>query len=623
MRKGLIFLIFMGFQSLFGQNSDSLVAFALRNENFFRHQISRHYPLSEAMLDKYSEDWIWYQISQNNQIDWTENLLKKYRKNLNFELLLRNPKIVWTSEKIDSLGERADWSCLSQNPSLPLSKKFLKKYEKKINWHYMGKNPAFIKQKKLVKIFGSKIPVIPEEKKLYNDTQIGFYLHEKNPNKAKMPSELVEILQNPFKTVDKKLFTKFPSWWQLTSLTRSNLMDWDFETLDTLIKGVPYYSEHFDCDGIYVYQNLIKPVITTDLLTEIMLKLNPPNEVNFYVLKSTGDEFGIVQKAFLKDKKIGKLADKFPLFLSDTFKMPDLILQGYEPPVRFAPIHAWDYNSEPPFQTFALLISTDLKAILERFNLPPHRFYPVNIYINDLHYGSDFKQYFVLHIEKDQYVDLDVMVSDKYKDIWISDDVKNALEIANIGAIGFEKIRKSKPRMPGIETLEYRLKNQKIIDLIAKNAVSTIEDQLTIKNYRKKIEWRKEVLKQKGMAKIYRSQHPLKDAENLVVKHLLEKELEFEVIFPQSFISKKEQSNWKHFKTSDNEYEIFRADKLEQLRGWDRNYPFAAKSVLIGRDGMGNYIGFLLKEGSAFELDENLHLFDGDTGEIRNLGKNW
>ncbi|MBK8969268.1 MAG: SMI1/KNR4 family protein [Lewinellaceae bacterium] len=679
------------------------VEFCTEYEYLFRKQVSRFYPLPDSLIALFENDWDWRGLSANTDLEWTPEFIARYADKWVWHELLMNPSIVWTETLIETYREHHEfnWYYLSRNPTLPLTAAFLDRYAEKLNWSCICENPTFKRQKNLVRQYKKRCAVLPpsEPYKQPPADLIDTYLRYGDAWKKRsmfiqpsdtVPAELYLIRSRSIHSLDFSLLKKYPNAWNWHMLDRCKLLPWSLELL----------REYNSPDGLVglganegIYETTFSPFLSNEFISAVLQQLSPPEITSFYILQESTDEFGLIPGVTTSKGYQEPFFDSNLLYnkLSDSMPPVDFILGGiYEPPLRFADLHDWGHSR--PFRSAAITVSPKMKAVLEKFKLPPHRFYPISLSLEDKRYGRGARQYYVFHIAECDYqyldyaqvqfhwsqrrykpgrrqmdigapleqqltseqdylelrdsiikagppfpnfqpreyiwdADFDVMACEAEEPltpIWVSEDVKKALEQAGVTGIKFEKVRAARPRMLGTETPEHRLRNADILAAIKLDYATRPPEpeQRSVVNYRKDCRWRDSVLAQKGIVRQLRKNQPLPETTDPVERKLREKELAWDVVLPDAYRKAVALMKFPRHKLPFLHYEFYHIDRVEQVGDeWHKNYPFTVRAVLIAWNGVGDYLGFLLKPGSTYELDDTVYEFLHETGEVKPVGK--
>ncbi|GAB4411276.1 MAG: hypothetical protein OHK0053_38030 [Microscillaceae bacterium] len=125
--------------------------------------------LSPEILEKYAEQWPWYQLLLNPAIAWDEALItrfyayighdlervsenprfqftrelgEKYARQLDWNRLGRNQGDFWTAEIIAAFAEHWFWPYLSQNPKIPFTEALIEQFAEQWDWEKLFYNPV-------------------------------------------------------------------------------------------------------------------------------------------------------------------------------------------------------------------------------------------------------------------------------------------------------------------------------------------------------------------------------------------------------------------------------------------------------------------------------------------------
>lgn len=158
--------------------------FLIRNSNITINTISKHYGLTSSQLNLYSQILNWNLISENININWSEEIIEDFKEFLNWEILSLNPKlpwsfalikkfeknwvfgrlyhdkglnsnsnIPWTIEILYEYKEVWNWSILSSSNYLPWDEKLIQKFKEKWSWYSLCKNESIPWQNNFIEIF--------------------------------------------------------------------------------------------------------------------------------------------------------------------------------------------------------------------------------------------------------------------------------------------------------------------------------------------------------------------------------------------------------------------------------------------------------------------------------------
>lgn len=84
-------------------------------------ELSKNFPWTEQLLEKYRNDVDWNEISGNGNVVWTKSLLEKFKHNLDWHKLSLNcSPLLFTEDNIETFKDYWDWKNLSYNPCIRL-----------------------------------------------------------------------------------------------------------------------------------------------------------------------------------------------------------------------------------------------------------------------------------------------------------------------------------------------------------------------------------------------------------------------------------------------------------------------------------------------------------------------
>lgn len=178
-----------------------IIDFFLDNSETFILAISKYYPLTYSLIEKYQDIWDWFEIEYNENIKWSLNFLEKYsRSNLHFKsseylktlnlskLLKYNKNLIWSDELINlgikklghdgftwSVANDTDfkwtvsllkeyyiffnpstWLRLSKNPNLPWTEDLIALFEDNWYWEELSSNEGLPWTEELLERYANK-----------------------------------------------------------------------------------------------------------------------------------------------------------------------------------------------------------------------------------------------------------------------------------------------------------------------------------------------------------------------------------------------------------------------------------------------------------------------------------
>lgn len=135
-------------QNYLTNDEKEIVEFLLKYQdrfNFSLNLISKHYPLTYAMIDEFQGIINWDLLSSNENICWSTEYLSKVINSGYLKsswALSRNNCLPWSINFIEKHNEFWDWSQLSQNKSLPWTDELIERFINKWDWEELSRNQS-------------------------------------------------------------------------------------------------------------------------------------------------------------------------------------------------------------------------------------------------------------------------------------------------------------------------------------------------------------------------------------------------------------------------------------------------------------------------------------------------
>ncbi len=125
-------------------------------------ELSKDFPWTEQLLEKYMNNVDWKEISGNYDVVWTKSLLEKFKYKLDWHKLTSNSSpLLFTEDNIEAFKDYWDWKVLSDKPCIDMTHELLIKYADRWNWAYIidryGDNSITLNEEFLEK-YGEYIP---------------------------------------------------------------------------------------------------------------------------------------------------------------------------------------------------------------------------------------------------------------------------------------------------------------------------------------------------------------------------------------------------------------------------------------------------------------------------------
>ena len=307
------------------------------DEDFMK---AKNLPWAVNLLKKYRTKTDWQSLSFNPNLPWSQALIEQYQTKIDFSELSRNHSKFWSFSLIEHFEDRWDWDRLSYNEALPWSTELLKKYEDRWNWKSISRNTG-----------------VPWS---------------------------IELLEACKDKID----------WEYIDYNEA--VPWSIELIqhfDELLNSNFYSTNNF-------YENVLAPHLNNDLIEQIIVQIQKDEQkYKYYTIEGDlMDWYGLTPSLTYESWEAGnEMANTFSdeKFWSNP-KIFNLYLEeSYEGTPRFLDVHRIHFGA-----TFTLVVSERLKAILERFNMPAHRFYEINVGYDEQYRQTytDTQTYYILHL---------------------------------------------------------------------------------------------------------------------------------------------------------------------------------------------------------------------------------
>jgi hypothetical protein len=540
------------------------------------------------------------------------DFLAKYEYEIDWKSLSKNRKIEWNEEFLERYENRFLWHELAWNDSIIWDTPLIKRFNKRLDWYYLGRNKSlpiseeFIKvHKKKMFIIESNVHLTPELIKIYGKNLLPRLSHVKKELSKKQLRNLENTLlaeRASAKSTYLNLYTRY---------IVPNLKRYTIEEI---------FADKFNYTQRY-YK--IQP-INNDIFG-LTPEFEFEGENIFDEHREGRGLFEISKKIILKN---GSLQEGKPRL--------------YEVP-RFSGVSFYPI----------LIVSENIKRVIERFKISSHKFIPVtikpkkiktdlNFYFLQIEYDSllkecDFselqftrlakKDYFSqFHrktynkgeiesyeslpelIEKsnsegnqltnfvpDEYsttADIDIFTIDR--DIIVNEFVKEAIEKVLPNQVDFKSVQLLDIRIP-----------QEIYD---NKADKTEEKSISIKESNTKLSEELVFYYEKKKRLEHEEYEPdlsIPDDEFYTIQKKLN------IIIPDSFKSK-----YRNNQLDSEEFELLKLSEFYIQNEYSETVPETYKSLIVAENGLGDSLGLILKKDDDFKLRDELYEFNHETGEV-------
>ena len=139
---------------LAGQNYENIIQLFIKHPAFFKRTISRYYPLTFELIDKYKHIWEFGGcLSQNQSIHWTEELIEKYIDKWNWWGFRSNSALPWSISFIDKFKSQIEWEGFGEELPIKMTDELINSFNDKWDWSSLSSNNLFNWSEELIHHF--------------------------------------------------------------------------------------------------------------------------------------------------------------------------------------------------------------------------------------------------------------------------------------------------------------------------------------------------------------------------------------------------------------------------------------------------------------------------------------
>lgn len=345
--------------------------------------------------------------------------------------------------------------------------------------------------------------------------------------------------------------------------------------------------------------------------------------LKFYKVEHAYDEYGLTPKVYLKGIAGASTEMQFlreRITPNMLWENPEVLKfefdEGfYEGPPRFLDLQrCFNWTLAP-----CVIVSLYFKDLLTEFHLPLHRFYPVEVHFEESQkkkFGNVYEQYYLLHLlypSPEAYFDVIGIKPDKKVELCVSEYVKRACEITGISGLKFTLAAELEEPLAEVKTkLDLLLEKIKATPFLK----PVLRDKGVLDHFQAMAAKRNEVLKNLQLVSTYYTQLNDDSSISTIERKVRYHEKHLNVIFPPSYrqllLLKSRPKAIGEFK------EVFKLEELIQVgNDYQNSRPQAVNAIAVMGDGSGDYLGYLLKEDSQYELEDRLYHFKHEIGDIK------
>ncbi len=558
--------------------------------NIFLNHVSQFHSLERKFLNDYAYELNWKLISKNRNIKWSQEILETFENRYLWHELAWNESIRWNTDLIKRFKKRLDWYYLGRNVNLPISVEFINEHRKNI---FIIETNKFLTAE-LKQLYGKDL--LPDIKpKIPPITALTLY----------QLSNLEE-----------------------TFLTESKLMKNSFENL---------YSE-------YIYPNL-----RTTSIEEIFERKFDYSQRYFKISPIRNDLHGLTPEFKIDGKNVfGDFREGRGFFeINGQIELMNGSLQ--EGPPR---LYEMPRSSDMSFYP-VLLLSENIKTLIENFKISDHKFIPVKISPKKIKTDLSF---YVLQIEYDSLLKKadfnDLQFEKLTKNGWFDDFKSEQLRKGDVEDYGAIQLIQEELKSQGIQYSKLRPLNYKVDtdediftiehDIIVNEFVKTaienaLPNQVNFESVQTlNIKIPKERYDNKKNRKALNSSIILNSntkiseefiyysekAIRLETKEIPfsakvdedefhQKQIELNVILPESF-----KHRYRNNEIDTEEYEFLSISEFYTQNEYSDRIPETYKSIIVAENGCGDSLGLILQRENDYKLREELYEFNHETGEV-------
>jgi hypothetical protein len=548
-----------------------------------------------------------------------KDFIAKYEYELDWASISKNKLIEWDLEFLEKYEDRFLWHELAWNDAILWTEEKVDSFKKRLDWYYLGRNTNLPITEEFIIKYAKKLFVI-ETNPLLTKSLIDKHQLKILPKNNFDSQEIKEYKENDF----DKVFNKYT----------------------------------FHHNQRIIYEKVFFPILNDSSITEIFDQKFDYRQRYYYFEPIKNDIQGLTPEfqidgfnpfnEFNEDRQPFNIPEKLTLINGSLQEGPDRL---YEVP-RFS---SFSYYT-------TILVSENVKQILEQYKLPHHLYHEVNLVPKKLKTNTKF---YILQIEFDtlnkhlvfegnsfhySFKEFTIRGGGKVEDSINNEDEKVLVKqkFEKIFENNEERIWHGVKIAPEqyILNSDYDLYsysvygniiiNQFLKDALEKNFPNQILFQsaqlLKIKIDDTKYEGKKNMTintklssrltyKESENDKFYFSKvERLEKSETSLDKSLTQddkfskKEIELNVLFPIIF-----KNNYINKKLKIQGYTLLSISKLYLQNEYADRYPETYKSVAIAENGIGDSINLILEKSSDYKLQNRLFEFFHETGEYEEI----
>jgi hypothetical protein len=335
---------------------------------------------------------------------WTAAILERFDHRLEWNYLGANPTFPFTDSILEKFGTSARWWSFSRNPALPLTEAFLDKYGENLNWELV-KSCHEDRLGELSPKYRKKLEGLPDYfrgKYAPPPDQVGAFLKPEFKSGI-LPEPLRAALEYPLSHMSDAFLETYAAYLNWSEISQTEHLEWSIDFFEQFYRQLTYDVAR----NRFLYQTILAPGLNDALIERVCARLQPENLVPFYCLKPASlSEIGSVWSEHGPAEGDPSLYEAFNAW----FERGDLeqplpavhfkLIARDTNPVHFNDVLVWRFEARYP----VCVVSGRFKHILQQFALPLHRFFPVDIHIEDEFFGSECRTYYIFYVPEQGYL---------------------------------------------------------------------------------------------------------------------------------------------------------------------------------------------------------------------------
>ncbi|MCE3281998.1 MAG: hypothetical protein K0Q66_735 [Chitinophagaceae bacterium] len=540
-----------------------------------------------------------------------KDFIRQFEYELDWISISKNKTLDWDIEFLAAYENRFSWSELAWNESIKWTTEKIERFKKRLDWYYLARNRSLPITEEFIVKYAKKL-----------------FVAEDHPLLTKELQEKYDIKTVPANDYDSQTIKEYS--------------DKDFDKV--------FNGETIHNNQLVIYQKVVLPIIENKTLEQIFKDKFNYAQRYYYLEPIKLDIHGLTPELEVSDHNpFGDFQEgRGLLTINESLVLENGSLQ--EGPDRLYEV--------PRFSSFSyyptLLVSENVRSILEQFKLPPHVYHPVTLRLKKLKTST---KYFILQVEYDTLVkDLDfsnqeydyrfreftkrgygvvkqkissynqfeaagTAIEKKYPDLYMgvtiypkcfclttdadmySYSAQGSIIVNQYVKDALEKYFPGQMKFSSAQLLNIRIK-QELYDAKAQQEINSKRtSQLSYTESQEDKYY-------------YAKAERLEREEPVVTEGMLEddkfrkKEIELNVVFPRIF-----KNNYLRKALDLEGYELLPISRFYRQDEYAARYPETYKSVAIAENGGGDTINLLLERDDDFRLQNRLFEFLHETGE--------